>query len=64
MNSPLISIIIPNCNRENPIAETLQSFIDQDYLNWECIIVDDGSTDIVSSSNIQISIRKRLCLIQ
>lgn len=45
MSSPLISIIIPNCNRENLIPETLQSFIDQDYSDWECIIVDDGSTD-------------------
>lgn len=40
-----VSVIIPNYNREKLIAETLDSFIVQDYSNWECIIVDDGSTD-------------------
>jgi len=41
----MISIIIPNYNRENLIGETLKSIINQTYTNWECIIVDDGSTD-------------------
>lgn len=43
--NPLISIIIPNYNRDALIAETLDSIIMQTYQNWECIIVDDGSTD-------------------
>lgn len=42
---PLVSIIIPTYNRENLIGETLESILDQTYSNWECIIVDDGSTD-------------------
>lgn len=41
----LVSIIIPNYNRENLIGETLDSIIIQTYTNWECIIIDDGSTD-------------------
>lgn len=41
----LISIIIPNYNRESLIGETLDSILAQTYYNWECIIVDDGSTD-------------------
>lgn len=41
----LISIIIPTYNRAHLIGETLDSIIDQTYTNWECIIVDDGSTD-------------------
>lgn len=41
----LVSIIIPNFNREHLIAETLDSIITQSHKNWECIIVDDGSTD-------------------
>lgn len=41
----LISIIIPVFNREHLIAETLDSIISQSYANWECLIVDDGSTD-------------------
>lgn len=43
--SSLISIIIPTYNRANLIGETLDSIIAQTYQNWECIIVDDGSTD-------------------
>lgn len=42
---PLVSVIIPSFNREKLIADTLQSVLDQTYHNWECIIVDDGSTD-------------------
>jgi len=42
---PLISIIIPTYNRADLIIETLESVLFQSYQNWECIIVDDGSTD-------------------
>jgi glycosyltransferase involved in cell wall biosynthesis len=44
-NQPLVSIITPCFNSELYIAETLESVISQDYQNWECIVVDDGSTD-------------------
>ncbi|TXE17105.1 glycosyltransferase family 2 protein [Psychroserpens burtonensis] len=43
--SPLVSIIIPTFNRSNLISDTLDSIIRQTYINWECIIVDDGSSD-------------------
>ncbi|WP_179351890.1 glycosyltransferase family 2 protein [Winogradskyella vidalii] len=42
---PLISIIIPTYNRAFLIGETLDSILAQTYENWECIVVDDGSTD-------------------
>lgn len=42
---PLVSIIIPTYNRAHLIGETLDSIIAQTYSNWECIVVDDGSTD-------------------
>jgi glycosyltransferase involved in cell wall biosynthesis len=41
----LISIVVPVFNRVGLIAETLNSVVDQTYLNWECIIIDDGSSD-------------------
>jgi glycosyltransferase involved in cell wall biosynthesis len=42
---PLISIIIPIYNRALIIEKTMTSILNQSYTNWECIIVDDGSTD-------------------
>lgn len=43
--NPLVSIIIPTYNRFAFLGETLESLRSQLYQNWECIIVDDGSTD-------------------
>src|SRR5690606_29007556 len=39
------SIIIPTFNRAHLIGETLDSVLAQTYQNWECLVVDDGSTD-------------------
>lgn len=47
--NPLISIIIPTFNRATLIIETLNSVKNQSYVNWECIIIDDGSTDDTAS---------------
>lgn len=46
---PLISIIIPTWNRSLLLGETLNSVHKQSYQNWECIVVDDGSTDVTPS---------------
>ena len=45
MNASLVSIIIPTYNRVHLIWETLDSILKQTYQNWECIVIDDGSTD-------------------
>lgn len=42
---PLVSIIIPNFNRENIVGETVQNMLDQTHEPKEIIVVDDGSTD-------------------
>lgn len=39
------SLIIPSYNSENYISEAVESVINQEYQDWELIIVDDGSTD-------------------
>ena len=40
-----ISIIIPNYNKGEFVAETINSIISQTFNNWEIIFVDDYSTD-------------------
>lgn len=42
---PLVSVIVTNYNYANYIGECLDSINNQDYENYECIIVDDNSTD-------------------
>lgn len=45
----MVSIIIPTYNRAHLIGETLDSVSAQTYTNWECIVVDDESTDSTTS---------------
>lgn len=49
MEKELVSVIIPVYNRDYLIKETLDSIKNQTYQNFECIIVDDGSTDSTKS---------------
>jgi glycosyltransferase involved in cell wall biosynthesis len=39
------SIIIPSYNRADLIVDSIKSVQNQTFENWECTIVDDGSTD-------------------
>lgn len=41
----MITVIVPCYNQAKFLEEALKSVSEQSYSNWECIIVDDGSTD-------------------
>lgn len=41
----LVSVVIPCYNHAQFLAEALNSVLEQTYDNWECIIVNDGSSD-------------------
>jgi len=42
---PRVSVIVTCHNMERFVAEALESIRKQSYANWECIVVDDASTD-------------------
>ena len=42
---PVVSIIIPVYNTSHYLRECLISVCNQSYIDWECLLVDDGSTD-------------------
>lgn len=42
---PVVSVIIPSYNLGKYIGETLQSVKDQTFQDWECIVVENGSSD-------------------
>lgn len=45
MSEPKISIIIPSYNVAEFIEETIQSILNQNYSNFECMVIDGGSND-------------------
>lgn len=42
---PLISVIIPCYNQAKYLPDSLNSVVKQTYQNWECIVINDGSSD-------------------
>ncbi len=63
----LFSILIANYNQAGFLSEAFDSIINQDYKNWEIVIIDDSSTDnsieivesyIRQSNNIKLFINQ------
>lgn len=42
---PKFSIVIPIFNAEKYLSECIESVLDQDFCDWELVLVNDGSTD-------------------
>lgn len=45
IRQPLVSVVIPCFNEEITISNCVKSLMNQNYTNFEIILVDDGSTD-------------------
>jgi len=60
MNKVVFSIIIPLYNKAPYIRKALASIVAQTYQDYECIVMDDGSTD-GSAEVVQCAMRNAQC---
>ncbi len=51
MKSPAITVIVPVYNQEHLLKRCVNSILNQDYTDFELILINDGSTD--SSSDLR-----------
>lgn len=44
-SSPKVSVVLPFYNAEKTLSAALQSIADQEFFDWECVMVDNNSSD-------------------
>ncbi|WP_167855525.1 glycosyltransferase family 2 protein [Hymenobacter fodinae] len=54
-SAPFFSIVVPCYNRADIIQDTVQAILEQEYKNFELILVDDGSRDNLREVVTQIT---------
>ena len=47
--TPTVSIIVPIYNAEKHLARCIDSILNQEYTDFELLLVNDGSTDSCGS---------------
>ncbi|MGZ3899788.1 MAG: glycosyltransferase [Bacteroidia bacterium] len=60
----MVSVIIPAYNYGRFIAETIESLLSQTYTDFECIIIDNGSTDETAEVLKKFSDKRIMCIRQ
>jgi GT2 family glycosyltransferase len=45
LTMPKVSVVIPTFNRKDALKQTIQSFKDQTFTDFEIVVADDGSND-------------------
>lgn len=45
MSGPRVTVVVPAYDRADLLDETMASVAAQTFESWECVIIDDGSTD-------------------
>jgi glycosyltransferase involved in cell wall biosynthesis len=56
-HNPRVSILIPAYNAQRYVGDAVESMLAQTYRDFECIVVDDGSTDATPSLLAQMAAR-------
>lgn len=44
-DTPAVTVVVPAYNQAPWLSDTLNSVVAQSFADWECIVVNDGSTD-------------------
>ena len=57
MEWPRISVVVCSCNGARTIRECLEGVVGLEYPDFECIVVDDGSTDVTAAIAEEFDVR-------
>ena len=64
MRKPYFSIIVPIFNSSAELESLVRSVKNQEFTDWECIIVDDQSTDNSYAKALEITDSERFTILQ